>query len=184
MRNSSDKNILANIIVALIFFLLVWNLVVLKIYYPFRIDALLDKCEDSFQKKDYKIAEQCALKLLSACKNYEKVNFWPWEYWNYGNAIHNGNTILGLVALYDDDLEAAKRYFIQSGQTPGSPQLDTYGPNMLLAKELIERGHKDIVLEYFQLCSKFWDDDNRLFFYSKDVKKNVIPNFDKRSLKF
>ena len=184
MQKSSDKNIVANIIVALLFLILVWNLAVLKMYYPFKIDSLLDKCENSFKERDYNHAKQYGLDLLSACANYKKINFWPWDYWNYGNAIHNGNAILGLVAFYSDDIETAKNYLILSGKTPGSPQLDTYGPNMILAKQLLMKGQKDIVLEYFQLCSKFWDDDNRLFFYSKSVKRNLIPDFDNRLLKF
>lgn len=28
---------------------------------------------------------------------------------------------------------------------------------MALAKELLERGEKDIVLEYFALCAEFWN---------------------------
>ena len=75
--------------------------------------------------------------------------------WNYGNAIHVGNLVLGRVALASSDIASAKAYLLESGKTIGSPQLNSFGPNMTLAKELIEKGEREVVLEYFSLCAKF-----------------------------
>ncbi len=60
--------------------------------------------------------------------------------WNYGNAIHDGNQFLGLVRLRQGDIEAAKEHLLAAGLSPGSPQLDSFGPSMVLARELLERG--------------------------------------------
>ena len=49
-----------------------------------------------------------------------------------------------------------------AGATPGSPQLDSFGPNMTLAKELLEKGQPDVVLHYFALCKNFWEDGRPL----------------------
>src|SRR5215510_2304765 len=77
--------------------------------------------------------------------------------WNYGNAIHVGNLVLGEIALDSGDINEAKRYLLLAGDTPGSPQLDSFGPNMLLAKELLEKGERDVVLKYFEKCGQFWE---------------------------
>ena len=79
--------------------------------------------------------------------------------WNYGNAIHKGNLTLGRVALRKGDTAAAKRYLVAAGKTRGSPQLKSFGPNMLLAKELLEAGETETVLEYFHVCGEFWKND-------------------------
>ena len=98
--------------------------------------------------------------------------------WNYGNNIHHGNIILGKIALASDDLDEAKKRLIEAGKTPGSPQLNSFGPDMALAKELLQKGEKDVVLEYLELCSKFWKSGKeRLDKWSVVVKDGKIPDF-------
>lgn len=98
--------------------------------------------------------------------------------WNYGNNIHHGNIILGRIALTLDDLDEAKKRLINAGKTPGSLQLNSFGPNMTLAKELLQKGEKDVVLEYLELCSKFWKSGkDRLHKWSVVVKDGKIPDF-------
>ncbi len=79
--------------------------------------------------------------------------------WNYGNRVHHGNLVLGRIALREGNVEEAKSRLITAGNTPGSPQLNSFGPNMALAKALLEIGEREVVLEYFELCSKFWNTD-------------------------
>ena len=76
--------------------------------------------------------------------------------WNYGNAIHDGNMVLGLVALRQGSVANAKQYLLESAKTSGSPTLDSFGPDLTLARELFQKGERDAVLEYFSLCRKFW----------------------------
>lgn len=98
--------------------------------------------------------------------------------WNRGNRIHHGNLILGRIALSQGDVAEAKSRLLLAGKTPGSPQLNSFGPNMLLAKELLERGESDVVLEYFALCQAFWTMPGRpLEQWTKDVKAGRIPQF-------
>ena len=77
--------------------------------------------------------------------------------WNGGNRIHYGNLVLGRIALVDGDLEEARARLIAAGQTPGSPQLNSFGPDMALAKALFERGEKQTVLRYLEMCLEFWE---------------------------
>ncbi len=76
--------------------------------------------------------------------------------WNYGNIIHNANETLGLLALREGKVPEAKRYLLKAGQTPGSPQLNSYGPSMDLARELLEEGERNAVIEYLDLIGSFW----------------------------
>ena len=96
----------------------------------------------------------------------------------YGNAIHKGNLILGRIALREGDVEAAKLHLLYSGETPGSPNLISFGPNMILAKELLEAGEREIVLDYFVLCDKFWVMGfDKLKYWAAIVQSGSMPNF-------
>ena len=97
--------------------------------------------------------------------------------WNRGNDIFFGNLILGRLALKAGDIEQAKHFLIESGKTPGSPQLNSFGPNMTLAKGLLEKGQTEVVLEYFDLCAKFWRYQPRLGEWTAAVKQGTIPDF-------
>ncbi len=98
--------------------------------------------------------------------------------WNYGNAVQDFNIVLGATALKSGDVEAAKKHLLEAGRSPGSPQMDTFGPNMILAKALLDVDQRDVVLEYFELCRKFWDmHRGRLDEWRDDVKAGRTPVF-------
>jgi hypothetical protein len=98
--------------------------------------------------------------------------------WNYGNAIHKGHLTLGRIALRRNDIEEAKKQLLLAGKTPGSPQLDSFGPNMVLAKELLDKGEKEIVLMYLELCEVFWDlHMEKLMIWEEDIVNNRSPSF-------
>lgn len=112
-----------------------------------------------------------AEELLQLAKRYTND-------WNYGNAIHKANLALGRVALRNGNKEAAIRYLHLAGQTRGSPQLNSFGPNVLLAKELLEAGEKDAVLKYFDLCGAFWQFDwGALSIWKEMIEAGRRPNF-------
>jgi len=116
-------------------------------------------------------AERLADDLLELAAQYPNN-------WNYGNAIHDGNLALGLVALRRDDLEEARAALLRAGETPGSPQLDTYGPDMRLAAALLERGETETVLGYFGLCRRFWaGESGRLDRWTEAAQAGEMPTF-------
>lgn len=95
-----------------------------------------------------------------------------------GNFTHFGNLVLGRLALRDGDVEKAKTHLVESARIDGSPQLNSFGPNMTLAKELLEKGEKQAVLQYFELCGKFWEmGHERLDAWAAVVKQGEIPDF-------
>ena len=98
--------------------------------------------------------------------------------WNSGNRIHHGNLVLGRIALAEGDVEEAKRRLLSAGKTTGSPQLNSFGPNMMLAKELLQKGEKAVVLEYLRLCAGFWEmGQDRLEEWSDLVQADRVPDF-------
>jgi hypothetical protein len=63
-------------------------------------------------------------------------------------ATHYGNLVLGRLALREGDVAKAKEHLLESANTPGSPVQCSFGPNMALAKEQLERGERGAVVEY------------------------------------
>lgn len=96
--------------------------------------------------------------------------------WNQGNAVHAYNTAFGFISLNRGDKESAKRYLLASGRTPGSPQIDSFGPNMSLALALLLSGEKSAVISYLDLCQKFWPREE-LKDWKKTISSDRIPNF-------
>lgn len=98
--------------------------------------------------------------------------------WNYGNAVQDFNIVLGRLALKAGDVEAAKKHLLAAGGSPGSPQMNSFGPNMTLARDLLAKGEKKVVLEYFDLCKKFWKLENgKLEEWRKDIEAGRVPDF-------
>jgi hypothetical protein len=86
--------------------------------------------------------------------------------------------VLGVIALRRGDMLQAKQYLAASGKTKGSPQLDSFGPNMSLAKALLEKGERDAVLDYFEACRTFWKmGAKQLDAWSATVRGGGIPSF-------
>jgi hypothetical protein len=107
--------------------------------------------------------------LLAAPKNRQD--------WNYGNAIHDGNLVLGLLAMRQGNIRMAAQYLLDAGNTPGSPQLNSFGPDMSLAKAMLEKGERDAVIEYFSRCRTFWKmGEQRLDAWSETVRSGGVPN--------
>ena len=106
---------------------------------------------------------------------------------NYANTINHANEILGRVALREGNVAEAKRYLLKAGQTPGSAQLNSWGPSMALAEELSMHGEREAVLRYFCLCSKFWKIDRRpsvggrLNEWTRTILEDRIPDFGRKS---
>jgi hypothetical protein len=137
-----------------------------------RFHALSNLAKVAFEAGELGKAESYARELLAAAADYQKD-------WNYGNAIFHGNMVIGRVALRrDNNMIQAKSSLLASAQTPGSPQLNSFGPNMSLAKDLLAQGERDTVLEFFVSCRKFWKlRPEKLDAWTATVKGGAIPDF-------
>jgi len=98
--------------------------------------------------------------------------------WNYGNAIHDGHVVLGRLALLNGDRPGACQHLLDAGDTRGSPQLNSFGPNMTLARDLLNVGERDCVLQYFQKCRRFWEmGQDKLSEWEDAVRHQRTPGF-------
>lgn len=128
---------------------------------------------------------QLAVTLAPKFRPNQKQKAFPLNYGICGNAIHDGNVVLGRIAVREGRMEDAKQNLLAAGSTGGSPNLGSFGPNMSLAKELLEKGEHETVLQYFQLCEKFWrmppatgaQSGAKLTAWTTAVKAGKIPEF-------
>lgn len=94
-------------------------------------------------------------------------------------ALHFGHTVLGRLALIHGDLGKAKEHLLASADVEKYPTLSSFGPTMTLAKELLEANEREVVLEYFERCSKFWGyGSDRLDKWASEVRAARIPDFE------
>lgn len=111
-----------------------------------RIDRL---ATEAYSKGRWPEAEALASEGLVLAERYASN-------WNYGNVIHNSHQVLGLLRLREGNREEAIESLLAAGRTPGSPQLDSFGPHMVLATELLRRGEREPVMQYLDLVARFW----------------------------
>ncbi|QJR13496.1 hypothetical protein [Usitatibacter palustris] len=136
-----------------------------------RFDALCDAAFAAFHLEQYELASRLAAEMLAAAPNFEGD-------WNYGNAVHAGHTVLGLLALRNGDTPLAVEELHKAGATCGSPQLGSFGPTMILAKALLRVGESEAVLTHFGQCRKFWKmGETWLDIWEGKVRDGQTPNF-------
>ncbi len=98
--------------------------------------------------------------------------------WYTGNAIHHGHLMLGRVALADGDVATARAELLASADNGGSPQLKSFGPNMRLARDLLQVGERDVVRQYLALCRSFWTyGGKRLDAWDAAIAAGQMPDF-------
>jgi hypothetical protein len=111
---------------------------------------------------------------LAKAVNYAREGLGPGS---YGQSTFDCNMVLGEVALRNGNVAEAAQYLIASGKSSGSPALNSFGPNMSLAKALLEKGEADVVLQFFDLCKAFWTNHAQLDGWAETVRKGGVPNF-------
>jgi len=93
-------------------------------------------------------------------------------------APQRANTILGRVALRSGDVVSAKRYLLDSSAPEAGKDVSLSGPTMILAKELLEQGETDAVLQYLENCLSLWPrGENALQIWMADIRHGKMPNF-------
>lgn len=136
-----------------------------------RFDALRAAAKTALDVAKPVEADAYARELLTLADKFKSD-------WNTGNAIHDGHVVLGRLALAKGDRPAACRHLLDAGSTKGSPQLNSFGPNMTLARDLLEAGERDCVLRYLDACRRFWTTgQDKLTDWEEAVRRGRTPDF-------
>jgi hypothetical protein len=135
-----------------------------------RFYALNDAAKTSFNAKEYEKAKKYAIELSMLAEKYPND-------WNYGNAVYDAHVVLGRLALLENDIETAKEELFLAVGTPGSPQLDSFGPNMTLARDLIEQGQTETVIHFLIKCKRFWYNHQKVDEWIKAIESGEMPDF-------
>jgi len=116
----------------------------------YELDSLINKY---YQKGDFIKAKKLTLEYLALAEHYKNN-------WNYGNAIHDANRMLGLMSYQKGEYDEAVLYLSKAGKSTGSPQLNTFGPELDLANLLLKQGKATEVKSYLLGIQTFWKMDN------------------------
>ncbi len=136
-----------------------------------RFEALCHAVKNAARAgKPTEVREQ-AEELLRLAPTYKRHSM-------YGNAIQDANQALGQIALADGHLAEAKQCLLASADSDGSPTMNSFGPNMTLARELLRQGETEVVLQYFERCRVFWNRHaDTLDQWTEEVQTGRIPDF-------
>lgn len=135
-------------------------------------EALLDNmARAAFSAGDMEKAEKYASEMLKLTAGGNKSG----NDWNYGNLIYNGNFILGRIAMKKGDIDEAEKRLSAAGETPGSPQLNSFGPDCTLAAELFKAGRKDAVIRFLMEISKFVGKKDVCDYAIERIKRGESP---------
>ncbi len=116
---------------------------------PRKAYTLSQAAESALRCARHDLARELALELLDAARARELGRL-------RGSAHYHGHRILGLVALGEENLAQAERELLESVRDGGSQPFDSFGPELDLANALLQRGRTGSVVEFLELCTRFW----------------------------
>ncbi len=100
---------------------------------------------------------------------------------------YRANLFLGRIALAEGDAKAAGDYLIAAGRVAAWPSLSplwgVWRPDTQLAEELLERGERQVVLEYLELCARHWEGD-QLREWANKIRAGGNPDLGEPYLPF
>jgi tetratricopeptide (TPR) repeat protein len=93
-----------------------------------------------------------------------------------GDEVHAGNIVLGKLALEAGDVHGAAEHLVDACKTTATPVLRSFGPDMTLATDLLQRGERQAVIEYLDACTRIWDTGReRLIRWKSEIERGAQP---------
>ncbi|MBX3288518.1 MAG: hypothetical protein KF855_04155 [Acidobacteria bacterium] len=139
--------------------------------------ALETSAIEAFERRDFEEAEEQIIESLSLSRKLASHS--KAIEVKRGHTEHVTSVILGLIELEKGGTAKAAEYLLTAGRiSVPSPVLMTFGPDMLLAKRLLEKGERETVLKYLEDCAVFWQEENgRLAAWKQTIEEGGIPDF-------
>jgi hypothetical protein len=97
--------------------------------------------------------------------------------WPVGEAVHQGNIVKGRILLLQGNVSGATAYLLAAGKTKGSPALNSFGPTMALAEDLLNHGQSQAVVQYLSECRSFWSDHIKNDEWIRLINSGKRPDF-------
>lgn len=139
-----------------------------------RAEALRDAAKAYFEVKKYDEARKYAEQLLSLLRENPKDDIVV----IYGGAFYDSHMVLGRIDLINGKPELAIEHLFEAAKTPGDAALASFGPNMCLAKELLEKGYKKPVITFLINCKRFWKfEEGKIDKWLNEINAGLIPDF-------
>jgi hypothetical protein len=82
---------------------------------------------------------------------------------------------LGRGALQRKDFDAAQKYLILAASTSGNAHLESHGPNLSLARSLLDLGYKETVMA-FLTSSKAWWTNPKIDLWIAQIRQGQTPD--------
>lgn len=122
---------------------------------------------DAIKRRDLSAAREVKVLMDSYARAGE---------WNSADAASYSHALAGRIALIEGNVELAKQELLASVESPGGAAMRSFGPDLHLAAELLERGESEVVLAFLKLCRKFWDDAaGRIPKWESEIRAGRIP---------
>jgi len=136
-----------------------------------RFYQLASVAKSAFKAGDLNKARAYSTELLAIAPGFDRN-------WNYGNAIYTGNSILALIALDEGDMKSARAHLLAASLSPGSPQLNSFGPDLTVAKEILDRGEAEAVITFLDNVSNFWEGHvESINEWKEIIRRGGVPKF-------
>lgn len=126
--------------------------------------------EAAFAAGNFPKATDWALRGLRLTSRYDRGEV--------ADEIHHGCNLLGRLALRDGQPALARAYLLAAGRVPSSAVLGSFGPDMTLAKRLLEQGDRAAVLRYLTLCEQLSWRNDRLKEWKQQIIDGKEPLFE------
>jgi hypothetical protein len=125
----------------------------------------------AYEAGDLQKAREYATQVLASAPHFESDFF-------YATAVHQCNLVLGRILLREGDVQGATERLMASMNVPSSVRLANFGPNLMLAQELLERGERGAVLRFLDACEQIWTrGSDRLYRWRAEIREGRQPDF-------
>lgn len=136
-----------------------------------RMGRLQEVTKLAFKVGEQAKAERYARELLALAEPHPQDE-------KYGPAWHDGHMVMGQLALKRGSVAEAREHLRAAGETAGGGTLSSFGPNMGLARDLLQQGEKQAVIDYLRQCQNFWTGEQvPIERWIQDIEHGRTPEF-------